>query len=242
MRHFSIALAVILVGAVAGCVSPAPAPSEHLAGCAHTHELPPLELTAEHERLLAAASAKPRTALDYYLLLPSSYFKIMPDSRERRVTYIDAKTLSNDYLKASRWFECDGGGFEVTIKLYRTPKQTFVLLKQSQLETIFDDGKPREGEPSIRIERPSLWRYSDSGWVQQPDSAVPKISAERVLAKYHRDWDADRKNTDQEKYIWIDYVLSPTTPDVVLMGRENFQSGAYEYGRLKWRGTRFTLR
>ena len=241
MRHVTVALLALLVAAVAGCVSPAPAPSTHLGGCAHTHELPPLELTAEHERLLAAASAKPKTALDYYLLLPGSYFKIMPDSRERRVTYIEDKTLTDDYLEASRWFECDGGGFEVTIKLYRTPTRTFVLLNHGHMDTIFDDGKPREGEPSVGIERPSLWLYSDSAWVRQPDSAVPKISAERVLDKYHRDWDADRKHTDQEKYIWIDYVLSPTTPDIVLMGRENFQSGVYEYGRLKWRGTRFTL-
>jgi hypothetical protein len=31
-------------------------------------------------RLLSAASAPPKTALDYYMLLPKSYFSIMPDS------------------------------------------------------------------------------------------------------------------------------------------------------------------
>jgi hypothetical protein len=242
MNHLRIGFLIALVAIVAGCVSPAPKPNANAGGYATTHELPPLQLTAEHKRLLAAVSAKPRTALDYYMLLPRSYFKIMPDSRERRVTYIDAATLSDDFLTASQWLECDGGGFAVSLKLYRTPTRTFVVLNDSRMEKIFDDGKPREGEPTVFIERPSLWLYSGSAWIRQPDSAVPRIPAERVLTKYHRDWDADRKYTDQEKHIWIDYEVSPTTPDIVLMGRENFQSDVYEYGRLKWRGTRFTLK
>ena len=53
---------------------------------------------------------------------------------------------------------------------------------------------------------------------------------------------ADRQYTDQEKYIWIDYVLSPATSDIVLMGRENFQPDVYEYARLKWRNPRFSFK
>jgi hypothetical protein len=201
----------------------------------------PLRLTAEHKQLLAKASASPKTALDYYLLLPKSTFSIMPDFPERRVTYIEPKTLSDDYLHASRWFECDGGGFSVTLKLYRTPSQTFVVIQRRQPETIFDDGKPREGEPSVSIDRPELWKYSAGQWVRQPDASIPKISARRVLAKYHHDSDADKQYPDQDKFIWIDYVLSPATNDIVLMGRENFQSDIYEYARLKWRGDRFSF-
>jgi len=241
-RFVNTILAFVAAFAVAACASRAPHRDAYVGGCVHNHELPPLQLTPEHQRLLASVSPTPKTALDYYMLLPKSYFSIMPDSRERRVTYIDAKTLSDDYLHATRSFECDGGGFEVTLKLYRTPTRTFVALKSGHTETIFDDGKPHEGEPSVSIERPSLWRYSDGGWIRQPAESIPKISARRVLTKYHRDWDADRQYTDQEKYIWIDYVLSPATSDIVLMGRENFQPDVYEYARLKWRNPRFSFK
>ena len=174
--------------------------------------------------------------------LPKSYFSIMPDSRERRVTYIDAKTLSDDYLHAFRAFECNGGGFQVTLKLYRTPTRTFVAINQFEEEVIFDDGKPTKGEPSISIVRPSLWRYFDGRWHPQPTESIPKISPKRVLTKYHHDWDADRQEIDQEKFIWISYILSPSTNSIVLMGRENFQSDVYEYARLNWRNTRFSFK
>jgi len=146
----------------------------------------------------------------------------LPDSPERRVTYIDTKTLSGDYLQAFRAFECNGGGFRVTLKLYRTPTRIFVAINQFEEEVIFDDGKPTEGEPSVSIVRPSLWRYFDGRWHRQPDESIPKILPKRVLSKYHRDWDADRQEIGEEKFIWIDYVLSPTINDIVLMGRENF--------------------
>lgn len=232
---------VILAIALTGCAGRSPQPQAEVGGCVHTHELPPLKLTSEHKRLLDASSTPPKTALDFYMLLPKSYFSIMPDSRERRVTYIDTSTLSADYLHASRYFECDGGGFEVSVRLYRTSTRTFVALKSGNTETIFDDGKPREGEPSVHIERASLWLYTAGDWVRQPDQTIPKISAQRVLAKYHHEWDADRQYTDQEKFIWIDYVLSPVTDDIVLRGRENFQPEVYEYARLRWRDGYFSF-
>jgi len=230
-----------LAWVIAGCTSRPAHTKAPAGGCSHNHEVPPLNLTAEDRRLIATVSETPKTALDYYMRLPKSYFSIMPDSKERRVTYVERATLSDDYLHATRWFECDGGGFEVTLKLYHTPAGTFIAIKDTRVESIFKGDKGTGGEPPVHIERPSLWRYPDGHWTREPDDAIPKIPAQFVLRKYHHDWDADRQYTAQQKFIEIDYKLSPSVEDIVLMGRENFQSDIYEYGRLRWNGTRFTF-
>ncbi|HEY3898453.1 MAG TPA: hypothetical protein VGM54_07565 [Chthoniobacter sp.] len=204
--------------------------------------MPPLRLTAEHKRLLASVSAQPRTALDYYMLLPQSYFRNLPDSRERRVTYITTKTLTNDFLDAFRGFDCSDYGFHVTLKLYHTASRTFIVIDSYNEEVIFAHKKPHGGEPSISIVRPSLWLYADGVWIRQPDESLPKIPPRRVLAKYHHDWDADQRETEEEKVIWLDYEMSPTTDDIVLVGGENFQTAVYEYARLKWRDGRFSFK
>lgn len=243
MDHFNrFLLSIVTVGMCGGCASRTPhQPAPYVGGCSHVRELPPLELTSKHKRLLASVSTTPKTALDYYMLLPKSYFSIMPDSPERRVTYVRTETLSDTYLHARRWFECDGGGFDVTLKLYRSSAGTFVAIKNEHGETIFDDGEDTKGEPSITIQRPTLWRYADGAWKRQPRESVPKISPKRVLAKYHHDWDADRQFVGQRKFIWIDYNFIPESDDLVLMGRENFQPSVYEYARLHWRGPHFSF-
>lgn len=201
------------------------------------HELPPLRLTDEHKRMLAAVSTTPRTALDYYMLLPKSRFGILPDSPERRVTYV--KNHSDDFLEASHWFECNGGGFEVTMKLFRTPERTFIAIKHS---TGKDNDIPSgKREPPVILDRPSLWLYAGGKWILQPIESIPTIPTERALAKYHKDSDADRRYLDQDKFISINYVLSPSVEDIVLMGAENFEEHAHEYARLKWRDSHFVF-
>ena len=166
------------------------------------------------------------------MLLPKSSFEIMPDSRERRVTYI--KTHSEEYLDAWGTIECMGG-FHVTLKLYRTRARTFIVINPYNEEIILDDGKWEIG-----IARPSLWIYVDGNWVRQSDESIPKISPRRILTKYYRDPGADRSGS-QKRYFDISYDLSAAANDIVVRGRETFQWGNYEYGRLKWRDGRFSF-
>lgn len=225
----------------AGCANKAKQKAAFVGGCNHSHELPPLELTATHQEWLAGASTTPRTALDYYLLLPSSNFSIMPSSRERRVTYIEASTLTDDFLHASKWFECDGGGFEVTLKLYRSASRNYVVVKTSELVTVYDDGRPSEGDPTVNLVYPTLWRYSGSSWIREPEAALPRIQPESVLAQYRRYKAAEEVSISPDDFVSVDYVLSPGASEIILMGRGNYLSKVSEYGRLRWMGGSFRL-
>jgi hypothetical protein len=228
MTFFACAFRIVAAVALAGCASP---PGEGVA----QDKLPSLRLTSDQKRLLASASPDPRTALDYYMLLPKSYFDVMPDSRERRVSYVVHDTLSDEYLDA--WGNIEGtGGFHVTLKLYRTPTRTFVVIDPYNEEILLDDSKWE-----ISAVRPSLWVYSDRMWTRQPDDCIPKISPRHVLKKYHRDSGIDRRDTGQKKYIEISYDLSPNSDDIVVTGRETFQHRIYEYARLNWRNGRFSF-
>jgi hypothetical protein len=233
MTFFASAFRIIAAVALAGCASRR---DSHPGGCVTQHKLPSLRLTSDHKRLLTSVSSDPRTALDYYMLLPRSYFGIMPDSRERRVSYITRSTLSDEYLDAWGHIECTGG-FHVTLKLYRTPSRTFIVIEPYNEEIIFGDGNWE-----ISIVRPSLWAYAEGEWTRQPDESIPKISPRHVLTKYHRNWDDAQRETDQKKFIEISYNLSPATNAIILMGRETFQPKVYEYARLKWRNTRFSFK
>jgi len=219
-----------------GCSSHPNAPE---GGCVHDQKLPPLHLTTEQKQLLSTVSSTPKTALDFYMLLPKSSFDIMPDSAKRRISYVKLDTLTDGFLHASRSFECNGGGFEVTLKLYHSPATTFVAIIQSVEIKDVEEGTVEK--PEILIVRPSLWRYVNKRWQRKPDEAIPEISPQQVLKKYHRDQDADRKNTDPSNIIYIDYDLSPSTDDIILKGRGNFQRCIYEYARLHWDGERFIL-
>lgn len=230
-------LAVACCIALAGCNPPRVAQkNSHAGGCAHNHELPPLHLTVENKRMLASVSPTPSTALDYYMLLPKSRFGIMPDSPERRVTYV--KKQSNEFLEASHWFECNGGGFGVTLKLYRTPTRTFLLLKHDDGKDQYDDRAVENRELPTVENRPSLWLYSEGKWSQQ---TLPGVPRERVLKKLREGLKTDGQRATDMDFIDINYVVSPETDDIVLMGRGNCQAHAYEYARLKWQNSRFVL-
>ncbi len=229
--------------ALCGCASHAPQPNGNLGGCIHNHELPPLTLTPAQEQLLASAPKSPRTALDYYMLLPKSYFSIMPDSRERRVSYIDLESLSNDYLHASRWFECDGGGFEVVLRLYKSSSGTIVGLLTNESTTIYK-GKPDEGAPSITVRKPSFWKYTAGAWVPQSGTLLPDLGSSEILDRYYHHYKAHLIEPDQPKYIWLAYTPLPTTTDIHVTGRGNFMKPSKEYiwKRYSWTGKRFIPR
>jgi hypothetical protein len=79
----------------------------------------PVTLTAEERVLLEKRSDPPRTALDYYLLLPGMYFKNVADGLERRITFVDQGTLSDQYIHAEYTIpSTDAGFFSITIRLF----------------------------------------------------------------------------------------------------------------------------
>lgn len=212
-------------------------------GCVTEHRMPPLKLTSEHKRLLASVSSEPRTALDYYMHLPKSFFDVIPDSPERRVTFIDQDTLSDDYLNAHFGFECGGGGFQVAIKVLPSLTAKFVVLHQFNEEVVFPD-KAKDFE--VNFFRPSLWRYVDASWLREDEAAIPKISFKQVLAKHHEQSRAEalvRPSVvpDTDSRIEVSYDLRPETTDIVITGRGNFQGAPTEYARLKWRNDHFSF-
>ena len=193
----------------AGCVSNengnSPAP-EFIGGCSHDHELPPLKLEAADKRLLASRSSNPRKASDYYFALPSSYFSIMENSPERRATFVQKDSMTDSYLHAERWFECDGGGFDVTIRVFDAPDGPLVGISSSTYEStiLYSDSDPGPGElESITVHRPQFWRHKDGKWVRVSDSVLPMITRDFVIDRYRNHYKAHLKTADQRKFIWL---------------------------------------
>ncbi len=222
---------------VFACASRPPQKNAYVVGCNHSNELPPLQLTPEQERLLSSVSPTPQTAFDYYMLLPKSYFKELPDTRERRVSYVSTKTLSKNYLTASHWFECDGGGFEVTIKLYRSASRTFILVKRDDFEMILEGGVSKS--PSAKICRPTLWEYLNGAWIRKADESVPQISAKRVLKEYKKNPNPSPQRTSEA--LMIDYDVSPSRDSILVRGRWSISYIEYQFGRLDWNGSQFNF-
>ena len=227
-------------------------------GCSDSRKLPPLKLTGEQKRLLASANEDPKTALDYYLLLPHDYFSVLwlingpkapsGESRERRVTYIDLKTLTDQYLHAKLWFECDQGGFEVTIRLFDAPDGGLVGVS-SRANTLRDENTmlfqaPREKRgvlSSVVVSRPSFWRYVAGGWRRVSDSILPMIPVEKVLELNRSKWHSPPEFEDQSKFITLAYELPRTGNTIIIKGRENFMDPflEYEWGRYELKSGRF---
>ena len=65
MKHYLPLLALLFAGY-------ASTPAPHVGGCNHSHELPPLNLSADEKTLLESVSPQPQSALDYYMLLPTA--------------------------------------------------------------------------------------------------------------------------------------------------------------------------
>jgi hypothetical protein len=231
-----------------GCTSikngDSPAP-EFVGGCSHDHELPPLTLEAADKQLLASRSSNPRKASDYYFALPSSYFSIIENSPERRATFVQKDTMSDSFIHAERSFECDGGGFDVTMRVFDTPNGPLVGISSSTYEAtiLYSDTDPGPGElESITVHRPQFWRYAGGKWVRVSDSILPMITRDFVLDRYRNHYKAHLENAKSDKFIWLSYDLPPSGNEINVTGRENFMDPfeTYVWRRFAFNGESFT--
>jgi len=222
---------------LAGCASK---PAPQVGGCNHSHELPPLHLDAEQKSLLTSVSAEPSSALDYYMLLPDRYFSIMPSDAERRISYVDRETLKKDYISARRWFECDGGGFEVAIRVFRTQQGDLIAIDASEDSSLFlfrrDENE--SGLNSVTLKMPSFWRYKDK-WEKVDADILPSVGLDFILDQYKNKYKADQRYTDQSKFIYLEYRLLPEGNTIPVVGRENFMDSAPTWTEFVFTGSRF---
>lgn len=201
-------------------------------GCSHDKTLPPLKLDAADQQLLAARSDPPRTAMDYYLRLPASCFSIVENSPERRVTFVKKDSLKDQYLHAEHWFECDGGGFEVTIRLFDTDQGPLIAILSSRYkcDRLLWVDHPQPGElQSITVNRPRFWRYRDGRWITVDNKILPMIEKDSVLDQYLNRYKAHLKYTDQGKCISLKYDLPVSGLIIPVTGRENFMNPSKIY-------------
>ncbi|MEO5716716.1 MAG: hypothetical protein ABIT37_24775 [Luteolibacter sp.] len=208
-------------------------------GCAHDHRLPELKLDAADRKLLARRSDSPASAADCYFLLPPSYFSNVENTPERRATLVDRDSLTSHYLHAKHWFECDGGGFEVTIRVFDAADGPLVAILSSTYpqETLLNNqGAPVGDLQGIAVNRPRFWRFRDGKWTEVDGKILPAIDKEFVLDRYRNHYKAHLKNADQQKSIWLEYELPATGGRVPLTGRENFMDPGETY---TWKSFRF---
>ena len=107
------------------------------------------------------------------------------------------------------------------MRLYRTDANPVIAIHTGKLEKIFDDNKPRGGDPSIHVKVPHFYSYANNKWQRISTDILPKINPKNILFQYYNKYDAYKKYTNQEKYIWLDYELTDST-QIQVTGRENF--------------------
>lgn len=242
-HHAPFILALCLIGCTNTRKQNSP-PQGLGGGCAHYQELPALKLDAVDRQLLANRSDSPKSAADYYFKLPAAYFSIIENSPERRASFVERDSLTDRYLHAEHWFECDGGGFEVTIRLFDTDDGPLVAILSSTYDSdvLLKEEHPRPGElEAITVNRPRFWRYRDGRWIRVDDSILPGIGKEFVLDRYHNHYKAHLKNADQQKFIWLTYDLPATGRTIPVTGRENFMDPfeTYTWTAFSFDGKRF---
>jgi hypothetical protein len=216
-------------------------------GCSSDHTLPALKLDASDRRILANRSDRPTTAADFYFKLPTSYFSIVEQSPERRATFVDKASLKDHYLKAEHWFECDGGGFEVTIRLFDTIEGPLIAIQSStyESETLLKNERAAPGElQSIVVQRPRFWRFRNDQWISVDQNILPAINKDFVLDRYHNLYKGQLKDADQQKYIWLSYDLPPSGRVIPITGRENFMDPfqTYTWKTFEFEGGRFVAK
>lgn len=222
---------------------PVPAPAM-IGGCNHDHKLPPLELDADDLKLLRERSGQPKTAADFYFLLPGAYFSILEHTPERRATYIDKTTLSANYLHAKHWFECDGGGFELTIRLFKGETGPLVAIASSKYENVVLQSKAasKPGDlTDIDLSMPRFWRWSDGAWISIPQDILPRLDRDFIIDRYKNHYHGHLNEPSQGKTIWLDYELPKTGEVIQVTGRENFMDPflRYVWAAYRFNGSRF---
>jgi len=217
-------------------------PGEQADGCGHNQNLPRLKLDETDKAILAARKDPPKTAADYYFALPPSYFSIVENSSKRRATFIEKSSLSNTYLHAKHFFECDGGGFEVTIRVFDSssgPLIAILALIDEPVE-IMSKKNPAPGElESISLSRPRFWRYAKGAWHRVDDSILPQPTKQFVISRYRYRYKAHLKYTGNTKSIFLQYELPASGNNVRVWGRENFMDSAPTWKTYHFNGSRF---
>lgn len=234
-------LLVVFAVIVWGC-GPAGRLAAEEEGCSTDHTLPPLRLDRADKKLLADRKDPPHTAADYYFLLPAAYFGNVEDSAQRRATFIDKDSLSDTYLQAKHFFECDGGGFEVTLRVFALPAGPVVGVSSwhADPDTLLEVKRPKPGQlSSITAHRPEFWRYENGGWISAKDVKLPLLSKAEVIDQYRNRFKAHLAYPDQQKFIYLDYELPRTGNVIEVVGRENFMSEAPTWASFTFDGQGF---
>ena len=156
----------------------------------------PVELDEAERGLLTKRSDPPKTALDYYLLLPEKYFRNIENSLERRITFIDQDSLSDQYLHAEYSIpRTDAGAFEVTIRVFHKDREPLIAIRhRGDSQSLYKVADERTVEPGelvwINVGRPEFWRYRKGEWIEVDRDILPGISKDSVLDRYHHHYQA----------------------------------------------------
>jgi hypothetical protein len=207
----------------------------------------PVTLDEAERELLAKRSDPPKTAMDYYLLLPKKYFRNIENSLERRVAFVDQDSLSDQYLHASYTIpSTDMGAFRVTIRIFGKDGQPLIAIRHrggdQVLHKVKDERKVNPGELiSISLGRPDFWRYRKGKWIPVDSTILPGITKEFVIDRYRNHYKGHLKDPTQTKSIWLWYDLPQTGRLVQVTGRENFMSPQkrYVWAEFTFDGARF---
>ena len=191
----------------------------------------PVTLNEGERELYSKRSIKPKTALDYYLLLPKKYFRNVENSLERRVTFIDRRSLSDQYLHAAYTIpSIDAGAFRVTIRIFEKGEEPLIAVRHrggNQLLYKIEDER-RDWKPGeliwISLGRPDFLRYREGKWIQVGERILPGISKDYVLNKYRNHFKAHLKHPTQKKWISLGYSLPQSGGLIQVTGRENFMT------------------
>lgn len=224
--------------------SPPPRPEE-VGGCSHENILPPLVLAEAHRQLLAKRSDPPRTAADYYLALPDHFFGNVEDTTpERRVSFIEIESLRDQWLKAGHFFECDGGGFEVVLRVFETEQGALIAIdewKRRWDEIHHDKDAPAGEMQCISLGAPRFWRLVEGTWVEAKHVMLPAIDKDWVMERYRNHFKEQSNTPYESTHIWLNYQLPGTGDEIRLTGRGNFMDpdGDPVWQRLRFDGHGF---
>ena len=195
----------------------------------------PVKLDEAERRLLAKRSNPPKTAMDYYLLLPEKYFRNIENSLERRVAFIVQESLSDQYLHAGYTIpSTDAGAFWVTIRIFEMGREPLIAIRHrggnQLLYKIKDERSWKPGELIwISLGRPDFLRYREGKWIPVDAEVLPGITKDFVLDRYRNHYRGHRNYPTQKKWISLGYALPQTGGVVQVTGRENFMSPLEKY-------------
>lgn len=211
----------------------------------------PVALTDSERELLSKRSDPPKTALDFYLNLSGGHFgRNIHHETERRVTFIDRKTLSDQYLHANYTIpSVDAGSFSITIRLFGDRGDPLIAI--SHLNSTRRLFAAKENNPkglwAIQLNKPAIWRYRGGAWVEGgalirvSDSVLPELSVERILDRYRNHYKAHLNHPTQKKSIFLMYELPQKGNIVQVTGGENFMRSRKEtvWAEFVYDGERF---